>query len=136
MAPLGVLPTLKHLLLVGQFQQLHCLAGLTRLECSEALVSGVGEFAPNLQYLRAVDSHLLGIHTQGLSSCTALTQLILNVPHLEDNNENMYLDSALSLVPSNIGLLTQLHTLELGTDSEAQDVANLQWITELTSLQI
>ena len=41
----------------------------------------------------------------------------------------------MSLVPSNIGLLTQLHTLELGTDSAEQDVANLEWITQLTYLQ-
>ena len=95
LAPLGVLPTLKHLLLAGQFQQLHCLAGLTRLECNGAIVSGVQEFAPNLQYLRADDSDLLGIHTQGLSSCTALTQLILNSAHLQLNNNKRFSPTAL-----------------------------------------
>lgn len=54
---------------------------------------------------------------------------------MQDSNEEWYLDSALSVIPSNIGLLTQLHTLYLSTQAKAEGGAHMEWVTELTSLQ-
>ena len=41
LAPLGVLPSLSHLILEGSYKQLHNLVGLTELECSSAKISDV-----------------------------------------------------------------------------------------------
>ena len=137
LAPLGGLPRLQHLVLHGQFQELHHLAGLTRLECIMAVVADVQEFAPSLEDLTIEDSHLLDMHTQGFSSCTALTHLELSNVSLMDSNEKEYLDADLSVIPTNIELLTQLHTLHLSTSSDEgiAHTANLGWISHLTSLQ-
>lgn len=135
LTPLGVLSRLTALRLTGRFHQLHHLAGLSQLICFNATVLEAHAFAPMLQHLEIVDSTLSGVHSHGLSPCTALTQLVLNNAHLEDSDNNAYLDRALCLTPASIGLLTQLHRLDLSTYHYAEDFANLEWVMELTSLQ-
>lgn len=60
---------------------------------------------------------------------------------MRDSNKRIYLDALLSMNPSNIGLLTQLHTLQLSArptvehGPAAERDTNLEWVTELTSLQ-
>ena len=103
LAPLGALQSLKYLILSGNFKEIHHLAGLTRLQFTDARVLGVQELAPTLQHLEIHDSTLLGIHAQGLSACTALTMLVLDSARLMGNHEDMYLDGNLSLVPANKG---------------------------------
>ena len=135
LAPLEGLPRLSHLILQGEYKQLNHLAGLTRLECHDAKVSGVQEFPPTLQHLALQHSTLLDMHTQGLPACTALTHLKLWTSRLEDNNGQVYLKADLSLIPTDIGLLTKLHTLSLGSASYAEEHANVEWISQLASLQ-
>ncbi|KAL3152699.1 hypothetical protein ABBQ38_012292 [Trebouxia sp. C0009 RCD-2024] len=133
LTPLGRLPRLNHVVLHGSFQQLYHLAGLTRLECTQADVSDVGEFAPTLQHLEIDNSKLREVHSQGLSACTALTQLVLKNAVLKDSNHAIYLNRSLSLASTALGGLTRLHTLDLG--SNAQNLPSLAWISGLTSLK-
>lgn len=49
-----------------------------------------------------------------------------------DTNGQEYLDNGWSLFPTNIGLLTQLHTLQLYTGRHT----NVSWISPLTSLHV
>ena len=136
LAPLGVLPRLNHVVLIGCFQGLRHLAGLTRSDCTNAEISDVQKFAPTLHHLEVKNSELEGIHTQGFSGCTALTNLVLRIASLIDSNEHEYMDGDLSLVPTSIGLLTKLHTLQLaGRSRSTRDLADLEWISKLTSLQ-
>ena len=93
----------------------------------------MGEFAPTLQHLEVDDCELLDIHTLGLSACTALTQLMLRDPCLMFNNTRVYMGRDLSLSPSNLGLLGQLHTLHL--DSNEDVSPSLSWVSTLTSLR-
>lgn len=133
-AALGLLSSLSHLKLTGRFKGLHHLVGLTLLECTSAIVVGVQELAPTLQHLVFTDSFLDGIHVQGLSAFTALTQLVLNHALLAGIS-GLYLDQDLTVVPANVGLLTQLHTLVLSKFGYKHEVAKLAWIAELTRLQ-
>lgn len=135
LAPLGNLPKLNHLVLHGQFEELHCLTSLTRLECITADVSNVQDFAQSLQHLDIDDSQLLGMHTQAFSRCTALTHLGFKNASLVDSNEREYLDGDLSKTPTNIGLLRQLHTLHLSTSPDSVTLPDLEWISQLTSLE-
>lgn len=135
LTPLRVLPSLTNLILSGSFRQLHQLTGLTRLVCIRAWVSERQAFAPMLQHLEFQTSSLSGINTQGLSACTALTQLVWRNALMQDSNQEWYLDSALSVVPTDIGLLTQLHTLDLSIGPRAEFSPILEWLTELISLQ-
>ena len=134
LAPLGSLPKLRELVLEGNFKELHHLTGLTLLECHSCRVSGAQHFLPALQYLELTDSDLEGVDAQTLPACTALTQLMLSNASLKGNNAYVYLDRNLSLVPINIGQLTQLQTLHLSTGAEGT-LAELKWVSELTSLQ-
>ena len=129
-----MLPSLSHLILEGSYKQLHNLVGLMELECSSAKISDVQELAPKLQLLAIRNSSLLGVCMQGLSSCTALTQLELENPCSIQENGQEYLDRGLSLNPTNIRLLAQLHTLQLHTHDNLVE-ANVEWISQLTSLQ-
>ena len=137
--PLSCLAKLNHLSLRGQFRKLYHVTGLTRLECasnypeSEGIISDVREFATTLQHLKVDGCALLGVHTLGLSACTALTQLVLRNPCLMFVNTEFYIDRELSLYPNNLGLLGQLHTLHLRTSEEG--ISSLSWISVLRSLQ-
>ena len=51
LAPLGFLPRLNHVVLIGCFQGLHHLAGLTRLDCTNAFIWDVQKFTPTLHHL-------------------------------------------------------------------------------------
>ena len=51
-----------------------------------------------------------------------------------EDNDRQYLDEDLTLFPTSIGLLTRLHTLDLYISSYTQ-AANVDWISQLTSLQ-
>ncbi|KAL3156276.1 hypothetical protein ABBQ32_012549 [Trebouxia sp. C0010 RCD-2024] len=133
LAPLGSLPHLNHVVLHGEFQQLYHLAGLTRLDCSGADVSGVRKFAPTLQHLEIDHSNMREVHPQGLSACTALTQLVLKNALMTDNSEAIYLNHSLSLASTDLGGLTRLHTLKLG--SNVQNIPSVEWISGLTSLK-
>ncbi|KAL3155098.1 hypothetical protein ABBQ38_011160 [Trebouxia sp. C0009 RCD-2024] len=132
---LGSLPKLKHLVLDGDFRELQHLAGLTHLECIEAGVSGIQAFkcASILQFLEVHHSCLSEFQTQGLSICTALTQLVWSDSSLTDHHDHLYLDSNMNQVPAKIALLTRLHTLHL-TTGDGEKAANLEWISNLTSL--
>ena len=88
-----------------------------------------------LQHLDTVSSYLEGSHTLCLSAYTALTQLVWRNSLWWDIKQHVYLNTYLSVVPINIDLLTQLHTLELRTDSGTEGFTNLEWVTELTCLQ-
>ena len=92
-------------------------------------------FAQTLQHLHIQHSDLADVHTQGLAACTALTQLVMINVNMFDNNGMEYLDSDMSLVPPNMQMLTQLHTLDIGTGSSRNDVSNLAWVFSLISLQ-
>lgn len=133
-APLGLLSRLSRLTLIGRFKGLHHLVGLTLLECDSAKVVGVQELAPTLQSHVVTDSLLDGIHAQGLSAFTALTKLALTNTCWVGSG-GLYLDQNLTVVPANIGLLTQLHTLVLSKFGYQHEVSNLAWIAELTCLQ-
>ena len=132
--PLAVLPNLSQLFLNGKFQQLHHLAGLTHLVCTASVVSETGELVSTLQHLEIDDSDLVGMHALGLSSCTALTQLVLKNAFMGDNND-VYFDPSLTQVPASIGLLSQLHTLVLSSARAPKYGADLDWVSELMSLQ-
>ena len=72
LAPLGVLPSLRHLVLqAGNFKELHHLLALTRLECIHADVLGVQQLALTLQHLELDCSNLEDTHTLCLSTCSA-----------------------------------------------------------------
>ena len=61
---------------------------------------------------------------------------MLGSASLTDSNEHVYMDRDLSVVPTSIGLLTKLHTLQLaGRSRSTRDLADLEWISKLTSLQ-
>ena len=136
LAPLGALPKLRQLMLQGHFKELHHLTGLTRLQCFSSRVAGAQEFPPKLRHLELNDSELVGVHVQTLPACTALTHLLLENVSLKGNNAYVYLDRNLSVVPTNIGQLTQLQTLHLGTLNDAEEgPVELKWVSELTSLQ-
>lgn len=135
LAPLGVLPKLNHLVLHGKFCGLHHLARLTRLECEQADVSDVQVFAPRLQHLEVHDSALFGMHPQGLSACTTLTRLVLRQAFLKGTTPEAHINKALTVVPANIELLTQLHTLHLSSYADFIRLSTFQWVSSLTSLQ-
>ena len=136
LAPLGALPKLRQLGLQGNFGQLHHLTGLTRLECMSGCVLGAQELSSALQYLGITDSDLVGVHAQTLPACTALAHLVLDNASLKGKNAYVYLDRDLSVVPTNMGQLTQLQSLHLFTDlGEEEEPAELGWVSELTSLQ-
>ena len=116
LAPLQALPSLNHLVLKGRYQNLSSLACLTRLECVLAFVCEVNELAPSLQHLEIRDGSLRDMHPHGISLCTALTQLVLSNFFLTDSNGRDYWTGQMSVVPVNIGMLTQLHTLHLSSD--------------------
>ena len=59
---------------------------------------------------------------------------MLSTIRLKDDNDQLYLDEDLTLFPTDIGLLTRLQTLSLCTGSHAE-AANVEWISQLTSLQ-
>ena len=132
---LGVLPNLNHLNLSGRFKQLHHLTCLSRLVCTHVGLYETQAFAPTLQHLAVDFSYMTGIHAQGLSLNTALTQLVWRNSLMWDINQGVHFNPSFSVRPTNLGLLTQLHTLELRTDYGSDDVTNLEWVTELTSLQ-
>ena len=134
LTPLGQLSRLSRLTLQGCYRQLQHLAGLTQLECIDAKVWDLQEFALTLQELVIHDSFLCDIHAQGLSTYTALTQLVLFNACLVTEDGWEYLDQALSLFPTNIGLLTQLHTFYLSTGPSSKK-ANVEWVSQLKSLQ-
>lgn len=135
LAPLGVLPKLNYLVLLGEFSGLHHLARLTRLECEQADISDVQVFAPRLQHLEVCNSALSGLHPQGLSACTALTKLVLRQAFLKGTNPEAHINKALTVVPANIELLTQLHTLHLCSYADPVRLSNFHWVSSLTSLQ-
>ena len=136
LAPLGALPKLRQLMLQGNFDELHHLTGLSALDCVSSHVLGALKFPPALRHLAITDSDLVGVHAQTLPACTALTQLMLDTASLKGNNAYVYLDRGLSVVPTNIGQLTQLRTLHLSTDMGSNvRPAELSWVFELTSLQ-
>ena len=136
LAPLGALPRLNHLMLQqGFYQELHQLKCLTRLDCIDATITHTQEFTPTLQHLEVQESYLHNKHAQGLSVCTALTQLVWCSALMLENDKEVYLDEDLSIVPSNMRLLTQLHTLHLDTDTPTDNCAYLHWVSEITSLQ-
>lgn len=131
--PLGALSRLNHLVLQGHFHALHHLTGLTRLDCIRADVLSLQRFKTmaTLKHLEMQD----GILARTLSAYTALTKLVFSDSVLVDSNDQVYLDGDLSLVPTNIDLLTQLHTLYLSTTSNASGPASLGWISKLVTLQ-
>ena len=137
--PLGCLAKLHTVVLRGRFEKLHHLTGLTRLKCasnfprSDGVVSGVHKLASTLQHLDLDSCVLQGIHSLGLSACTALTQLVLNNPCVLFDNGDVYLDKDLSLSPDNLGQLAQLHTLHLETSEE--EFPSLSWISVLKTHQ-
>ena len=136
LAPLGALPKLRHLRLQGNFDELHHLTGLTQLECVSSCVLGAQEFSPALQYLGITDSDLVEVRAQTLPACTALAHLMMDNASLKGNNAYVYLDRDLSVVPTNMGQLTQLQTLHLFTHlGEEEERATLEWVSQLTSLQ-
>ncbi|KAL3151098.1 hypothetical protein ABBQ38_012966 [Trebouxia sp. C0009 RCD-2024] len=137
LTPLGRLPRLSHLVLRGHFRQLRHIAGLTRLEClstdtADGLVLDVHKFAPTLQHFAVEYCLLLGVDTLGLSACPGLTHLALRGACLKFRNGLVYLDKDLSVFPSNLQLLGQLHALNLS--SKAQ-LPSMVWTSALTSLQ-
>lgn len=131
---LRVLPTLNHLNLSGRFKQLHHLTSLSRLVCTHAGLYETQAFALTLQHLAVDDSYLSGIHAHGLSANTALTQLVWRNSLMRDTHQRVHFNPSFSVRPTNLDSLTQLHTLELRTDY-GLGVTNLEWVTELTSLQ-
>ena len=137
--PLGSLPKLDHLDLQGDFKELHHLTGLTRLDCLFSDISGVQELATTLRHLHLQWSSLSGVNKQGLAACTALTELLLVDASLEGNTEEPYWYKDMSVVPTHLGSLTQLHTLHLSTgrcaQSPAHSPAEVEWISNLVSLQ-
>ena len=135
LAPLGVLPKLKHLVLEGAFRELQHLARLTHLECNYADVSSIQDLkcASVLQHLEVHCGNLSEFQTEGLSICTGLTQLVWNDSILRDNSGHLYLDTDLNQVPERL-VLSQLHTLQLST-GVGERPANLGWISELSCLQ-
>lgn len=97
LAPLGALPRLNHLMLQqGFYQELHQLKCLTRLDCIDATITHTQEFTPTLQHLEVQDSYLHNKHAQGLSVCTALTQLVWCSALMLENDKEVYLDEDLS----------------------------------------
>ena len=72
------------------------------------------------------------MHTKALSACTGLTQLVISKATIYDSNDEVYLNSELSLIPAHMELQTQLHTLLL---NRAELGANMKWITKLTHLK-
>ena len=135
LAPLGGLPKLRQLRLQGKFMELQCLTGLTQLECESCFVLGAQELPPALQCLALTHSEFVGVHADTLPACTALARLLLENASLRGNNEYVYLDRNFSVVPTNIGQLTQLHTLHLTADRLVEEPVDLTWVSELTSLQ-
>ena len=86
-------------------------------------------------HLVVQNSSLWGIHTKGLSGCTALTKLEFRRPHRTHSNKEVYLNPDLTLVHADIGLLTQLHTMDLTVSSNLDGRINLEWNSALTCLQ-
>ena len=134
LAPLAALPRLRQLKLQGSFQELHHLTCLTNLQYVSGRILGAQEFPPALQYLALTGSDLVGMHAQTLPACTGLTYLMLGNASLNGNNGYVYMNRNLSVVPTNIGLLTQLQTLHLSTGGVEVEPAELKWVSELTSL--
>lgn len=137
LAPLGSLPVLTHLDLPGDHHSLHHLAGLTWLVCTSAAIDNVQQIAPSLQHLEIKSSTLTGMHSWGLSLCTGLTQLVLGDSILTGNDDEHYWDNDMTVVPVNIVMLTQLHTLHLSSSSNdfGDPQPNFGWVSQLTSLQ-
>ena len=133
LTPLGNLPRLSHVVLHGEFQQLYHLAGLTRLECAGADVLDVQGLAPTLQHLELDYSDLREVDPEGISACTALTQLVLKQTRLTDSNNFVYLGYELCLDLTDSVGLTRLHTLELG--SNVHSLPGMEWISGLTTLK-
>ena len=136
--PLQGLQLLKCLHLQGCYHQLDHLASLTSLCCVHAQVVNNQDcsFVPVLQCLKLVNSTFLGLHTQSLSACTALTELIFESSCLSDKDGKDYIDEDLSLVPSRMTLLTELRKLHLSTGfREITKAAHLEWISHLTFLE-
>lgn len=108
------------------------------------------------------DGSLKGPSAQGLTACTALTQLILGENCLasddesssaddnsssaddddewngwDDDGHESYYNSVVTtgggMIPTGMGLLTQLHTLHLKIGNHC-GVANLSWISQMTPL--
>lgn len=133
--PLRALSRLNHLFLQGHFLGVHDLADLTRLDCVQADLLIMQDFRSiaTLQHLELEDSFLTWGHP--LSACTALTKLKFSDTLLMGRNEQVLLDSELSVVPLRVDLLTQLHTLYLSTGSNASQPASLGWISKLVNLQ-
>lgn len=88
------------------------------------------------QHLAIITSGLWGVNIQGLSAYKALTKLVWRCSLMRDINHHIYLDPPLSVIPTNIDLLTQLSTLDLSTHTRASGVTSLEWVTKLTSLQM
>lgn len=136
LAPLGVLPNLRHLVLqAGSFSELHHLMALTRLECIDASVWGVQQLALTLKHLQLDKSDLNDTHTLGLSTCTALTKLVLETSTVLDKDLREYLDSDMSVVPTNIELLRQLRVLHIDAGPSKIVACNLDWSFRLPSLE-
>ena len=81
------------------------------------------------------DSHLHGLHTQGLSACSSLRLLQLSQSVIFDQNHDLQLLTNLSIMPLGRPLSSQLHTLHLLTDNDQTESLAVNWIHELSSLK-
>lgn len=137
LTPLGLLPKLTHLALRGLYSHLYHLTGLTRLDCFSAHIDKVNQMTPSLQHLEVIGSYLNCMHYQGLSSCPALTHLVLSNCILMDCVFTCHWNERMTTFPVNITMLTQLRTLHVS--SHAEGFENFEsafwWGTRLTSLQ-
>ena len=89
LVPLQALPKLTDLVLRGDFRRVHHLAVLTGLECISGSVLGgqICKFAPIMRRLVVQDDTLKGPNAQGVATCTALTELILQKACLSFGND-------------------------------------------------
>lgn len=101
---------------------------LTRLECIDANVWGVQQLALTLKHLVLDNSDLNETHTLGFSTCTALTKLVLKKSTILDKDLRECLDPVMSMVPTNVELLRQLRTVQIGAGPSKDVVSNLDWI--------
>ena len=127
LAPLGVLPSLRSLALRGgRYDGLSHLTRLTRLDFTDALNSDDSQLAPTLQHLSVQDGDLDDVPCeQGLSTCTALTQLVFNKVRYSSGLYDEDRMAACGLTEANdTQLLTQLRTLDITTYMPVWDLVS------------